>query len=82
MNDELIDVIDEENNVIGSEMKSIVHQKGLRHRVSATLVQDSNGKYLIPTASDIKVEAGGLYHSSGGGIFLREKHINKLQFGK
>jgi 8-oxo-dGTP pyrophosphatase MutT (NUDIX family) len=68
MLDELLDIIDKNNTVIGQGMKSIIHEKGLRHRVSAVLVKDNAGKYLIPTASDIKVEAGGLFHSAAGHI--------------
>ena len=31
MPDELFDVIDEEDNVIGQEMRSVVHQNGVDH---------------------------------------------------
>jgi 8-oxo-dGTP pyrophosphatase MutT (NUDIX family) len=49
-------------------MKSVVHAKGLRHRVSAILLKNDQGKYLIPTASETKVEKGGLFHSSAGHV--------------
>lgn len=68
MTDELIDVININDQVIDQQMKSVVHEKGLRHRVSAILVQNSAGKYLIPTASEIKVNAGGLFHSAAGHV--------------
>lgn len=68
MDDELLDIIDEQNNVVGQELKSIVHVRGLRHRVSAVLLRRDDGKYFVPTAAAQKVEAGGLYHSSAGHI--------------
>ena len=68
MADELVDIINENNEVVGQAMKSEVHQKGLRHRVSAVLLQNEEGKYLIPTASEKKVEAGGLFHSAAGHV--------------
>ncbi|MBI2577227.1 MAG: NUDIX domain-containing protein [Candidatus Wildermuthbacteria bacterium] len=75
MADELIDIINEENEVVGQSMKSEVHANGLRHRVSAVLLKNKEGKYLIPTASEIKVEAGGLYHSAAGHIPSGETYL-------
>jgi 8-oxo-dGTP pyrophosphatase MutT (NUDIX family) len=66
MTDELVDIIDRDNNIIGKELKSAVHKKGLRHRVSAVLLQREDGRFLIPTASQKKAEAGRLYHSAAG----------------
>ena len=66
--DEYLDIINENDEIIGKELKSIAHEKGLRHRVSAVLLQNINGEYLIPTASDKKVEAGGLFHSAAGHV--------------
>jgi 8-oxo-dGTP pyrophosphatase MutT (NUDIX family) len=71
MADELVDVIDEDDKVIGKELKSAVHEKGLRHRVSAVLLQGEDG---IPTASKMKVEAGKLFHSAAGHIHSGETY--------
>lgn len=68
MPDELVDVINENNEVVGQAMKSEVHQKGLRHRLAAVLLQNEAGKYLIPTASEKKVEAGKLTFSAAGHV--------------
>ena len=68
MADELVDIINENNEVVGQAMKSEVHQKGWRHRLAAVLLQNADGKYLIPTASEIKLEAGGLSHSAAGHV--------------
>lgn len=76
MKDKTIDIITKNNKVIGQENKYVAHQKGLRHRVSAVLLQREDGKYLIPTASEIKTEAGRLFHCQkeaacfAGGLLL------------
>ncbi len=61
MSDENVDVIDEKDRITGQAPKAVVHRQGLRHRVAAVLLQGADGKYLIPTASRIKAEAGLLY---------------------
>jgi isopentenyldiphosphate isomerase len=77
--DEYLDIINDDNEVIGRELKSIVHQMGLKHRVSAILLFDLEGKYMLPTASDKKVEAGGLFHSSAGHIPSGETYLQAAQ---
>jgi len=72
MKDELLDIIDEGNQVIGQALKSAVHDRGLPHRVGAVLLQRGDGRYLIPTASEIKAEAGRLYHSAAGHVLSGE----------
>jgi 8-oxo-dGTP pyrophosphatase MutT (NUDIX family) len=74
MSEEQLDIIDEEDRVIGQAGKSVAHAKGLRHRVAAVLMQREDGKYLIPTASDLKVEAGRLYHSAAGHVLSGESY--------
>jgi 8-oxo-dGTP pyrophosphatase MutT (NUDIX family) len=74
MSDEVIDIIDDNNNIISKELKSVVHRKGLKHRVSATLLQRNDGKYLFPTASEAKIEAGKLFHSSAGHVRAGESY--------
>lgn len=75
MNDEVLDVINKNNQVIGQEMKSVVHQKGLKHRVSAVLLRREDGKYLITTAANHKVDAGGLYHSAAGHVLSGKTYL-------
>ena len=79
MADELLDVINEKNQVIAQKMKSAVHSNGDRHRVSAILLKNSEGKYLIPTASDLKVEAGGLFHSAAGHVSSGETYLQSAK---
>jgi len=79
MSDELVDVIDQEDRVTGRALKAVVHRQGLRHRVAAVLLQREDGKYLIPTASDIKAEAGLLYHSAAGHVLSGESYVASAQ---
>lgn len=74
MTEERLDIIDEEDRIIGQATKSVAHAKGLRHRVGAVLLQREDGKYLIPTASGVKVEAGRLYHSAAGHVLSGESY--------
>jgi 8-oxo-dGTP pyrophosphatase MutT (NUDIX family) len=74
MTEEQLDIIDEHDRVIAQATKEVAHAKGLRHRVGAVLLQREDGKYLIPTASDMKVEAGRLYHSAAGHVLSGESY--------
>jgi len=47
MADEIIDVVDECNNIIGKELKSICHKKGLWHRAASIFVFNKEGRLLI-----------------------------------
>ena len=78
MKDETIDIITKNNKVIGQENISVAHQKGLRHRVSAVLLQREDGKYLIPTALEIKPEEGCLCHSAAGHVPAGESYEEAL----
>jgi isopentenyldiphosphate isomerase len=76
MSDEVVDVIDEKDRITGQAPKAVVHRQGLRHRVAAVLLQGADGKYLIPTASRIKAEAGLLYHSAAGHVLSGESYVD------
>ena len=79
MPDEYIDIIDEKDRITGKASKADVHRQGLRHRVAALLLQREDGKYLIPTASGIKAEAGLLYHSAAGHVLSGETYIDSAR---
>ena len=57
MPDELFDVIDEEDIVIGQEMRSIVHQRGLWHRGVHVLLFTNEGKLLVQQRSKDRVHS-------------------------
>ena len=79
MSDEDVDVIDEKDRITGQAPKAVVHRQGLRHRVAAVLLQGEDGKYLIPTASRIKAEAGLLYHSAAGHVLSGESYVDSAR---
>jgi 8-oxo-dGTP pyrophosphatase MutT (NUDIX family) len=79
MPDETVDVIDEGDRITGRAPKALVHLQGLRHRVAAVLVQGEDGKYLIPTASGVKAEAGLLYHSAAGHVLSGESYADSAR---
>jgi len=51
MADELLDVVNDEDVVIGQEMRSTVHQKGLQHRGVHVFLFSEDGKMLIQKRS-------------------------------
>ncbi len=75
MKEEYLDIIDINNNIINRATKSDAHKNGLRHRVSAVLLKRKDGKYLFPTASNLKVESGKLFHSSAGHVCSGESYM-------
>ena len=48
---ELLEVCSEENQVIGLEMRSVVHSKGLRHRAVYSVVTNGKGQVLLQQRS-------------------------------
>ena len=79
MSDEVVDVINDQDLITGQACKAAVHDQGLRHRVAAVLLQREDGKYLIPTASRIKTEAGLLYHSAAGHVLSGESYADSAR---
>lgn len=51
MADELLDVVNDDDAVIGQEMRSVVHQKGLQHRGVHVFLFSDDGKMLIQKRS-------------------------------
>lgn len=76
MSDEVVDVINDKDLITGQAFKAAVHNQGLMHRVAAVLLQGEDGRYLIPTASGIKAEAGLLYHSAAGHVLTGESYAD------
>ena len=57
MPDELFDIVDEEDIVIGQEMRSVVHQRGLWHRGVHVLLFTRDGKLLVQQRSKDRLHA-------------------------
>ena len=57
MPDELFDIVDEHDQVIGQEMRSIVHTSGLWHRGVHVLLFTGDGKMLVQKRSKTRTHA-------------------------
>lgn len=65
--DEIFDVVNERNEVIGQAMRSEVHARGLRHRAVHVLVVGSDGRVFLQKRSMLKDSAPGCWDSSCSG---------------
>jgi len=54
MADELIDIFDEDNNLVGQAMKSEALARGLWHRVARVLIYDRKGRVFLQLRSMAK----------------------------
>jgi isopentenyldiphosphate isomerase len=57
MPDELFDILDQNDHVIGQEMRSLVHQRGLWHRGAHVLLFTADAKLLVQQRSRIKSQS-------------------------
>jgi isopentenyl-diphosphate Delta-isomerase len=67
MTDEIIDIVDSNNNVIGKEWKSIAHKKGLPHRATHIWIYNSRGEILIQKRAKEKTFFADLWDFSAAG---------------
>src|SRR5690606_41586717 len=51
MTEELLDIVDDNDHVIGQESRTIVHQRGLQHRGVHVFLFTDDGKMLIQKRS-------------------------------
>jgi isopentenyldiphosphate isomerase len=67
MNDEIFDVVNERDEVIGRRSRSEVHRLGLLHRAAHVLVFNSRGEVFLQKRSMSKDRQPGLWDSSASG---------------
>jgi isopentenyl-diphosphate Delta-isomerase len=65
--EEIFDVVDEHDQVIGQERRSVVHARKLLHRAVHILVFNSRGEMLLQMRSALKDEYPSCYTSSASG---------------
>ena len=65
--EEIFDVVDESDRVIGSERRSVVHAKGLRHRAVHVLLSNRDGEVFLQLRSPTKDQAPNRWDSSCSG---------------
>jgi isopentenyldiphosphate isomerase len=66
--DEILDVVDEEDRVVGQTPRGEIYAKGLRHRCTFILVTNSAGKIFVHRRTDRKLVFPSLYDVFVGGV--------------
>jgi isopentenyl-diphosphate delta-isomerase type 1 len=64
---EILEVVDHEDRVIGTERRGVVHARGLMHRSAQVLLFNSSGELFLQKRSMNKDEFPGLWDSSAAG---------------
>lgn len=67
MSEEIFDVVDELDRVIGRETRGEVHRQGLRHRAVHVLVFNAQGRLFLQKRSASKDTFPGVWDSSASG---------------
>lgn len=67
MAEEIFDVVDQDDRVIGQAPRSQVHARGLLHRAASIFVFNSKGELLVQHRSATKDEFPSCYTSSASG---------------
>src|ERR1035441_8920467 len=67
MNEEIFDVVNERDEVIGQEPRGEVHRLGLMHRAVHVLVFNAAGQVFLQKGSMTKDRQPGLWDSSASG---------------
>jgi len=67
MSDEIFDVVDQSDRVVGREARAEVHRRGLLHRAVHVLVFNSEGKVFLQKRSISKDTFPGAWDSSSSG---------------
>ena len=64
MSDELLDIVDDDDNVTGQELRSVVHQRGLQHRGAHVFLLTRDGRLLIQQRSKDRAASPSLLDCS------------------
>ena len=65
--DEMLAVVDEDDNVIGSERRDVIHRDGLKHRAVHIFALNKKGEIFLQKRSRLKDKCPGLWDSSAAG---------------
>ncbi|AIR97490.1 NUDIX hydrolase [Streptomyces glaucescens] len=66
--DEILDIVDEDDRVIGQCPRGEVYAKGLRHRCVFVLVRDAGGRIFVHRRTPTKLVFPSLYDMFVGGV--------------
>ncbi len=62
--DEMLILVDADDNSMGSQTKTLVHQQGLLHRAFSIFIFDSQGRLLLQQRAFSKYHSAGLWTNS------------------
>ncbi|VEA65529.1 Isopentenyl-diphosphate Delta-isomerase [Serratia plymuthica] len=62
--EEMLILVDADDNSIGSQTKTRIHQQGLLHRAFSIFIFDSQGRLLLQQRAFSKYHSGGLWTNS------------------
>lgn len=80
---EYLDLVDEDDNVIGKEDRNIIYEKELRNfRVINIIIMNSDNKIIVPKRSGNRRIFPNCYDFLLVGMFLLGKHMKKLHIGR
>lgn len=65
--DEMLAVVDENDTVIGSERRDVIHRDGIRHRAVHIFALNPKGEIFLQKRSRLKDNCPGLWDSSAAG---------------
>jgi 8-oxo-dGTP pyrophosphatase MutT (NUDIX family) len=68
--DEIVAIVDEQNNVTGSALRSEMRAKGLPHRATYILVFNTKGELYVQKRTPLKDIYPGYYDVATGGVVL------------
>ena len=64
---DMVDIVDEEDRIIGAASRQEAHDRFLRHRFVQVMVQGPDGRFLLQRRSMRKLKGPGLFDASVGG---------------
>lgn len=67
MAEEILDIVDEKDTVVGKASYTEVHKKDLRHRIVQVFIQNKKGEILLQLRSQKKTSYPGFWTMSVGG---------------
>jgi isopentenyldiphosphate isomerase len=65
---EVIDIVDEDDNVVGTAPRAVAYERGLRHRAAFVLVRDGQGRIFVHRRTDRKLVFPSLHDMFVGGV--------------
>ncbi|WP_236060773.1 NUDIX hydrolase [Actinacidiphila acididurans] len=66
--DEIIDIVDEHDNVVGTSPRGLAYERGLRHRCSFILARDAEDRIFVHRRTARKLIFPSLYDMFVGGV--------------